>query len=259
MSEIRTIVVDDEKLARDGISLLLSSDKQVKVIKKCGNGEEAVQSIINLKPDLIFLDVQMPLMNGFEVVRALPVDKLPVIIFVTAFDKHALEAFEVNAVDYLLKPFTDERFFKALERAKLQIGNLVAQKRNEGLAPLLSYLESKQLTPKYLKSLMVKEGGKIIFLQTNEIIWIEAADYYVILHLNGMSHVIRETLTYLEENLDLELFSRVHRSSIVNIKYIKEIQPYGKEDFQILLLNGSKIKMGKSWLEKLESKSSRYF
>jgi two-component system LytT family response regulator len=259
MNEIKIIVVDDEKLAREGISLLLSSDEHVKVIKECINGEEAVQAITELKPDLIFLDVQMPHVNGFEVVRALRIDKIPAIIFVTAFDKHALEAFEVNAIDYLLKPFTDERFFKALERAKLQIRNTTAQKQNDTLAPLLNYLESKQLAPKYLKSLMVKEGGRIIFLQTSEIIWIEAADYYVILHLNGVSHVIRETLSYLEENLDPELFSRVHRSSIVNIKYIKEIQPYGKEDFQVLLLNGNKIKMGKSWLKKLESKSSRYF
>jgi len=256
MDEIRVIVVDDERIHREGISLLLSNCPGVCVIKECSQGEEAVVAILGMQPDIVFLDVQMPLMNGFDVIRVLPAASVPVIIFVTAFDKHALEAFEVNAVDYLLKPFTDERFFKALERGKLQLKK--TNDTNDGVVPLVQYLQNKPFIPAYQKRMMVKDGGKIIFLQTEEIIWIEAADYYVVLHFADKSHVIREAMSNLELKLDPEQFVRIHRSSIVNISYIKELQPYGKEDYRVILRNNKQLKMGRSWLKKLESKLGRY-
>jgi two-component system LytT family response regulator len=259
MSEIQIVVVDDEKLAREGISLLLSKQSGVKVVGECSNGKDAIETITALQPDLVFLDVQMPLMNGFEVIKELNATQAPLFIFVTAYDKHALEAFEMNAVDYLLKPFTDERFFKALEKGKTELYKKDAVDQNKKLNALLTYVQNQQPVPQtYLKRLMVKEGGRIIFLQTEEIRWIEAADYYVLLHFAGKSHLIRETMTSLEEKLHPDQFVRIHRSSIVNINWIKELQPYGKEDYQVVMLDGHKLKMGRNWFKKLENKLGRY-
>jgi two-component system LytT family response regulator len=259
MSNIRVLIVDDEKLARDGISLLLSKQLDITVVGECNNGEEAVASITALQPDIVFLDIQMPAMNGFEVIKALHPSVTTLIIFVTAYDKHALDAFEVNAIDYLLKPFTDERFYKALERGRSQWKKADAVNQHEKLNALLQYVQQKSDPAQaYVKKFMITEGGRIIFLPVEEIQWIEAADYYVLLHVAEKSHLIRETMNALEEKLHPDVFVRIHRSSIVNLNCIKELEPYGKEDYHVTLLNGRKLKMGRNWFKKLEKKLGRY-
>jgi two-component system LytT family response regulator len=258
MTSIRVLIVDDEKLARDGISLLLSTQRDMIVVGECSNGEEAVAAITALKPDIVFLDIQMPAINGFDVIKTLDPSVTPLIIFVTAYDKHALDAFDVNAIDYVLKPFTDERFYKALERARAQWKKTDILNQQEKLNALLQYVQKSDPAQAYVKKFMVTEAGRIIFLAVEEIQWIEAADYYVLLHLAEKSHLIRETMNALEEKLHPDLFVRIHRSSIVNINCIKELAPYGKEDYQVTLHNGRKLKMGRSWFKKLENKLGRY-
>jgi two-component system LytT family response regulator len=260
MKKIRALIADDEKFARDGIVMLISKLSDVEVIATCCNGEEAINAINDFRPDLVFLDVQMPGMSGLDVIRTLPPAQMPLTIFVTAYDKHALQAFEVNAIDYLLKPFTDERFYAAIERAKNLLRTTDAKDRDEKLSTLLDYMSSHEsrVQMPYLKKIMITEGGRIIFLSIEEIQWIEASDYYVMLHLSDKKHLIRETMATLESKLDPDQFVRIHRSSIVNINLIKELQPYGKEDYQVIMRDGRKLKMGRNWFKKLEQRLGRY-
>ena len=201
---IRTLIVDDEALAREGIRLLVARDPQVEVVGECANGREALAAVPALVPDLLFLDVQMPEMDGFETIarldRQLGAERLPAIIFVTAYDQFALQAFEAQALDYLLKPFSDERFFKALARARSQIEQKRSKEQNRALQALLqTYRKAQPEKPDapHLDRLMVKSGGRISFLAADEIDWIEAADYYFLLHVGGRSHLMRETMAEL--------------------------------------------------------------
>lgn len=235
---LRVIIIDDEPIAREGIRTQLLDQTEVEIVSECANGLEAVDAIRELKPDLVFLDVQMPGMDGFEVMKAVSVEASPAIVFVTAYDKYALRAFEVNAVDYLLKPFDKERFQKAFQRAKADIQSHNAETLNRRLQSLLDSIRPRQ---KYLERLVVKSSGRIFFLQVSEIDWIEAADNYVSLHIGRESHLIRETLTALEAKIDPEEFVRIRHSAIVNIKKIKELHPLFKGDYEIELRNGTKL------------------
>jgi len=247
--EMRVVIVDDEPIAREGVRTQLLREPEVEIVAECGDGLEAVETIRELSPDLVFLDVQMPGMDGFEVVQTLGVEAMPAVVFVTAYDKYALQAFEVNAVDYLLKPFDSERFQKAFQRARLEIQRKTAETIKEKLVALL---ESMRPRHRYLERLVVKSGGRIFFLPVSEIDWIESADNYVNLHSGRESHLIRETLTSLETKLNPEEFLRIRHSAIVNVKKIKELHPLFKGEYEIVLHNAVKLTSSRRYRGRLD-------
>lgn len=249
MQKIRTVIVDDEVLARRGIRAQLQQRSDFEIVSECRNGLEAVDAIQREAPDLVFLDVQMPGLDGFGVLEAIDVERIPAIIFVTAYDRYALRAFEVNALDYLLKPIDAERFAKTLERARLQIERNDTRNLNRRLLNLLDDIKSGQ---RYPERLVIKGGGRIVFLSVNEIDWIEAADNYVRLHAGRESHLMRETLSHLEKRLDPIQFARVHRSAIINLQRIKELHPLFRGEYEIVLKNGTRISSGRNYRERLQ-------
>ena len=244
----RTLIVDDEPLGRERIRTLLAGDPEIEVIEECPDGRRAVAAIERFKPDLVFLDVQMPEMDGFAVLDAIAGDCMPVIIFVTAYDRYAVQAFEVHALDYLLKSFDRERFQAALLRAKEEIRRSKAGALNERLAGLLEDLQAKQ---KRLTRLVVKTGGRIVFLRVEEIDWVEAADNYVRIHSGRECHLIRETLQSLESRLSPEKFLRIHRSTLVNVDRIRELQPIFHGDYLVKLNDGTELTLSRNYREKL--------
>ncbi len=246
MNKIRTLIVDDEPLAREGIRMLLSEDPQITIAGECSDGSDAVEKIVEQLPDLVFLDIQMPEISGFDVLEQIGSDAAPPIIFVTAFDKYALQAFDVHAIDYLLKPFTRERFFKALEKAKVQIATGEAHKNLQAL------IEGLELRGKYMERVVVKTSGRIFFLDVGEIEWIEAADTYVRLHVGRESHLVRGTMNRLETKLDPNKFLRIHRSIIVNLERIKELHPLFHGEYAITLHDGTRLTSGRSYRNRLQ-------
>ena len=249
MEKIRTVIVDDEPLARRGIRAQLKDEKDIEIISECRNGHEAVKTIAAESPDLVFLDVQMPELDGFGVLDAIGVERMPAVIFVTAYDRYALRAFEVHALDYLLKPFDDERFATAVQRARRQI----KQKNIDDLSRRLQgLLDDLQASRKYVERLVVKSAGRIFFLSVAEIDWIEAADNYVRLHAGRESHLVRETMNSLEKKLDPDQFLRVHRSRIVNARKIKELQPLFRGEYDIMLRDGTRLESGRGYRERIQ-------
>jgi len=224
---LRVLIVDDEPLARDRIRELLKNDSEVEIVGECGSGRAAVTAIREHAPDLVFLDVQMPGMDGFAVLKTLARERLPLVIFVTAFDQYAVRAFEFYAADYLLKPFKRKRFEQAVRRVKEQMRDADSSDLSRRTLALLEGLEAKS---HYLDRLVVKTSGRVFFLRTHEGEWIEAEDNYVRLHLGKESHLLRETLKNLEAQLDPRKFIRVHRCAIVNIDQIKELRPWFNRD-----------------------------
>ena len=263
MNRIRVLVVDDEPLARQGVRDLLEQDDELVVIGEAADGAAAVEAIRSLEPDMVLLDVQMPGMTGFDVIRAIGPEKMPTVVFITAYDQFAVRAFEVNAVDYLLKPFDDERFAVTIARAKRVIRQSEAGELSRRLVELLGKTPANAAalqTPAtssgksaYADRIVVKSGGRVVFLRAEEIDWIEAADYYVKLHAAGKSHLLRETMSALEERLDPNRFFRVHRSAIVNLDRIRELQPYFRGEHVLILNDGTKLKLSRSRKEKLEA------
>ena len=247
--KIRTVIVDDMPLARRRIKRYLGVDDEIEVIAECANGSEAVDAIRKLRPDLLFLDVQMPEMDGFDVLAEIGADRMPAVVFVTAFDEFALKAFDVNAVDYLLKPFDHERFRRALARVKLQIAQRSGT-LNERLSVLLSEVKAK---PKYLKRLVVKASGRTMVLLTAEIDYIEAAGNYLRIRIGKSEYLIRDRLSSLESKLDPEKFTRIHRSTIVNVERIKEMHPLFNGDQMLILDKGSQLTMSRNYRDKLLS------
>lgn len=252
MSEtIKTLIVDDIELARERIKMFLKTNPEIEIIGECANGREAIAKIHKLSPDLVFLDIQMPKTSGFDVVQAIGVNNMPAVIFVTAYDEFAIRAFEVNAVDYLLKPFSKERLTNAVERAKRQIKREIQESDlEERLNSLLKQINSPGAT-KYLKRITVKNAAYIFLLPTEEIEWIKAAGNYVELHVGKEMHLIRESLTQLEERLDPERFVRIHRSRIVNINFIKSIYPLFSGDHIVVLRNGTELNMSRTYSKNL--------
>jgi two-component system LytT family response regulator len=242
---LRILVVDDEPVARKTIRLLARRDPEVVVVAECGNGADAIDAVHAYKPDLLFLDVQMPRMDGFDVVEILG-DEAPVIVFVTAYDQYAIRAFEVHAVDYLLKPFTDERFERALERAK------ELARRGGGGARALAGLTSAHRTA--VQRFMVRAAGRVIFLKAAEIDWIEAADYYARLHVGRNSYLLRESMNDLEASLDAATFVRIHRSTIVNLDRVREMRPTPGAELVVILADGTELRMSRSRREEFESR-----
>ena len=248
MTKIRALIVDDEPLARRGIRTQLRSQPQVEVIGECANGLEAVDAIREHSPDLVFLDVQMPEMNGFEVIRAVGIEHMPAVIFVTAYDAYAIEAFAVHAVDYLLKPFDPERFRQALDHAGAQIEGKAPRALKEQLRELLD----EHLTGrKHLERLVVKSGGRIFFLDVADIDWIEAADNYVELHVGEQCHLVRHTLGSLEARLDPDRFVRIRHSTIVNIRRVKELLPSSDGEYDVVLLSGKVLESSRRYRKRL--------
>jgi two-component system LytT family response regulator len=246
---IRTLIVDDEPLAREGVRLLLASDPECEVVGEPGSGKEAVAAIRKLRPDLVFLDVQMPEMNGFDVLAALSREEVPHVVFVTAYDRYALRAFEVHALDYLLKPFDDERFQEALGRAKRHLKLTRVSRLSERLIDLLGSVDRGGQT--FLDRLPIKDAGRVVFLDLEEVEWIEAADYYVQLHTRDKAYLHRETMASLEARLDPKRFVRIHRSAIVNQRFVRELRPKGQRDLVCVLASGASLKVARSHRDKL--------
>jgi two-component system, LytTR family, response regulator len=248
---IRTVIVDDEPAARRGVRGLLEADAEIDIVGEAGNGAEAVRLINELRPDLVFLDVQMPELNGFDVIEQVGVDHMPVIVFVTAHDAFALRAFEVQALDYLLKPFDDARFGTVLARAQQQVRARRAGTRDERLEALLSQYTGR--APAGISRIMVRNAGVVFFQPVDEIDWIEAADYFVKLHAGGKIHLVSETLGNLEQRLDPGMFMRVHRSAIVNLMRVRELRLDYQNRHVIVLANGERVPLSRSRREALEA------
>jgi two-component system LytT family response regulator len=233
--KIRTLIVDDEPLARSNLAVLLRLDPDIEIISECGSGAEALTQIRSAKPDLLFLDVQMPECDGFDVLELLGGDLPPAVVFVTAYDQYALRAFEAGALDYLLKPFDNARFERALHRAKEKIthgGNL----------------------PGRLDCFAIKSAGLIVFVKTSEIDWIEAADYYACLHVGSKTHLLRRSMSELDRELIPTVFCRIHRSAIVNLDRVRGLKAGEDGEYEVVLENGTRLPLSRRYRKQLLSR-----
>lgn len=274
MGAIRALIVDDEPLAREGIRLLLEDDPDVEVVAECGSGAQAATLIAEEDPDLVFLDVEMPELNGFEVLEKTAADRLPFIIFVTAHDQFAIRAFEVHALDYLLKPFEDARFYEALERVKTEVRHTHDSQFAKRVSAMLAdrKVAEEPLTAEpptadplgppeavrtggrapWLERLVVKRAGRVFFIEVGDVDWIEAADYYARVHVGPESFLLRKTMKSLEESLDPARFVRVHRSSIVRLDFVRELQPYFRGEYVVVLQDGTKLRLSRGRRRRIE-------
>jgi len=261
-SGIRVLVVDDEPVARQTIRLLLQHDSDVSVAAECANGQSALEAMRREPIDLVFLDVQMPGMNGFEMLRALKAERFPAIIFTTAYDQYALKAFEVHALDYLLKPFDDDRFHQALTRAK---GIILGNKMEEISRQLFDLLERYQLKDRpliqaqshqerqYLTRFMIRSTGRVVVVDVDAVEWIEADGNYVNIFAEGKKHLLREKMSTLEEQLDPSRFARIHRSTIIRTDRIKTLKPLFNGDYQLTMVNGKEFTLSRTYRERVLS------
>jgi two-component system LytT family response regulator len=248
---IRTLIVDDESLARERIASLLQNENDIEIVGECSDGEETLKVIDTLKPDLVFLDIQMPMMSGVEIIKNLS-EHLPEVIFVTAYDEYAVEAFEMNALDYLLKPFDQERFSKTLARARQRILASKTTEISEKLNNLILTFSQNKAGEKYLTKFVIKSAGKISFINTDEINYIEADGNYLTLHTANNKSLYRDTITNISEKLNPEIFVRIHRSYIVKIENIKEMQSHFNSEYIITLKDNTKLKSGRSYKAEVE-------
>jgi two-component system, LytTR family, response regulator len=244
---LKTLIVDDEPLAREGLRALLSKDCDVSAIGEARDGREAVAAIRESSPDLVFLDVQMPEMDGFAVVRKIGAERMPGVVFVTAHDQYAIEAFEINALDYLLKPVIEERFVKALVRAKSRIHSNAAD-LNRQIMGLIETIASPQ---RYVKRLAVRSATKTLFVDVQDVDWMEAAENYVELHVGRTSHLLHVTMNAIEKSLDPQIFLRIHRSVIVNLGRIKSLESSTHGEYVLTLQDGSRLQSGRTYSERL--------
>jgi two-component system LytT family response regulator len=234
-TKIRTLIVDDEPLARSNLAVLLRLDPEIEIVSECGSGVEALAEIRSAKPDLVFLDVQMPECDGFDVLELLGKDLPPAIVFVTAYDQYAVRAFEAGALDYLLKPFDNARFDRALGRAK--------QRMTRG-----------RDLPRKLEILAIKGAGQISFVKIAEIDWIEAADYYSCLHVGARTHLLRRSLSELDQELDSGVFCRIHRSTIVKLDRVRGLELTENGEYEVLLQNGVRLRLSRRYRKQLQSR-----
>lgn len=245
---IRALIVDDEPLARQRLRTLLKSQSGFTVIGEARNGAEALTAIRQLAPEVLFLDVQMPGMDGVGVVEALGEEALPLIVFVTAFDEYALRAFEANAVDYLLKPFSRARFEKTLARVRERLQNREGRQLQQQMRALLQELRPRE---KHAERLLIKNGKQEILLKTNDIDWIEAQDNYVCLHAGKEKYLMRESMSGLEKQLDARQFLRIHRSTMVNRDRIQKLEPWFGKDYRVTLTNGVELTMSRTYQQQV--------
>jgi len=250
----RILIADDEPLARERLKMLLVGQEGFEVVGECHDGPSTIDAIRRSKPDLVFLDVQMPGANGFEVVSALGEEELPLFVFVTAFDQYALKAFDVHALDYLLKPFDRDRFLQALARARQQ---LERPSNSDLRSRLLALVRDLEPAPQRLERFVIKSGGRVFFVRADEIDWIEAAGNYVKLHVGTETHLLRETMNAVETQLPRETFYRIHRCHIVNIERVKELQPWFNGEYVVFLRTGARLTLSRGYREKLQDRIGR--
>lgn len=262
---IRAIIVDDEALARRGIELRLARFADVTVVAQCENGRTALEAITREKPDLMFLDIQMPGMSGFDVLARLPHESLPMIVFVTAFDRYALEAFDAQAMDYLLKPINDTRFEQALDRVRSAWRQRKALAQREKLLELLARMQGAGSVdeqtlrqhlaadaPQYPEILPIRDDAGTVRLDVSRIDWIDAAGDYMCVHADGRTYVLRETMKSLEAVLDPRRFQRVHRSTIVNVQRVRRLRPHTNGEYFLMLEDGQEIKLSRSYRDRVD-------
>lgn len=253
-AKTRVIVADDEPLARARLRMLLTPESWLEVIAECPDVPSTITAIAKFRPELLFLDIQMPGGSGFDVIEAIGAAQMPFVIFVTAFDRYALRAFDVHALDYLLKPFDRDRFRDALARARER----VETKSNGDLERrLLALVNDLKPGPQRLERFVIKAGGRVFFLRADDIEWIEAAGNYVKLHVGAETHVFRETMNALESRLDPGKFFRIHRSHIVNIERVRELQPWFNGEYVVFLTSGARLTLSRGYREKLQDRIGR--
>jgi two-component system LytT family response regulator len=265
VKRIRTLLVDDERLARRGLELRLAAAPDVEIIGECENGREAIEQVAALSPDLMFLDIQMPGLSGFDVLARLPQDSMPVVVFVTAFDRYAIDAFEARALDYLLKPVEDARLEHALARVRSYLAERVALEQHERMLGLLADVQGAgELAPeevlakvagpasRYPEVLAIRTGRDVVRVPSAEIDWIDAAGDYMCIHASGETHVLRGTMKQLESALDPQLFQRVHRSAIVNLRRVRKLRPHANGEYFLTLEGGQELKLSRTHRDKVE-------
>jgi two-component system, LytTR family, response regulator len=251
---MNALIVDDEPLAREGMALLLGDEPSITSIAEARNGAEAVELIRGNRPDLVLLDVQMPEMDGFGVLRTVGVEEMPPVIFVTAHDRYAIQAFEVNAIDYLLKPVTRERCSQALARVRERLTTQGSDNRH-----VLSLLQQLAAPPKYLARVALRSAGKISFVNIEDILYVQAAENYVQLHLKAARHLLHVPIATLESSLDPRMFLRIHRSLMVNAKYIQQLETGPHGEFIVVLQGGTRLQSSRSYHEKIRNWASNPF
>jgi two-component system, LytTR family, response regulator len=276
MSNVRVLIVDDEALARERVRRLLQSEPDIEIVGEAANGREAVERIRELRPDIVCLDVQMPELDGFGVLREIGDDNPPMVLFITAYDEHAQRAFDVHAVDYVLKPVDAERFRTAFERARSRRAQSVAAERLGELLDTVRRLAegspkggaatpataaaagngvaqgSGEAGSRHASRILVKHDGRMFFVKTAEIDWIEADRNYVRLHVGKTTHTIRERISHLEETLDPRIFARIHRSTIVNLNRVREMQQWFSGDYVVLLDDGTRLRLSRHYRDRVE-------
>jgi two-component system, LytTR family, response regulator len=246
---IRVLIVDDEPLARRGIRQRLRAEQDVDVVGECGDGTAAIDAIATLAPDLVFLDIQMPELGGFDVIETIGAARMPVVIFVTAYDEHALRAFDVHALDYVLKPIDGERFGVALQRAR----ETLARKGDDLSQRITDALRDLGQARRYLKRVAIKSSGRVTLVDLTDVDRLEAAGNYVEVHAGGKKHLLRETLTSLESRLDPEVFVRVSRASIVRADRIRELRPMFNGDSVVVLQDGAEVSASRRYRSRLDA------
>jgi two-component system LytT family response regulator len=251
---VRALIADDEPLARQRLRLLLGEAPWLQVVGEARDGATAVAAIQKLRPDVVFLDVEMPNGSGFDVIRAIGVERMPFVVFVTAYDKYAIKAFDVHAVDYLLKPFDRDRFQQALTRARLHLERATGGELERRLLQLVQDL--KPPAPR-ADRFVIRSGGRVFFVPAADIDWIEAAGNYVKLHVGTDGHLLRETMNALETRLNPDVFYRIHRSHIVNIERVREMQPWFNGEYVVILKDGTRLTLSRGYREKLQDRLGR--
>ncbi len=244
---MRALIVDDEPLARRGVSLRLQKFVDIEIVGECGDGLSAMEKILELSPDVVFLDVQMPGMNGFEVLRSLPEENLPGVIFLTAYEQHALQAFEVHALDYLLKPVDDERFATAIDRARRLMNSASKTRMAERILAMLG-----RSSEKYTSRFVVRMGSRIQIVRVEDTDWISAAGDYAELHVRGRAHLLRETMNSLQQKLDPAKFLRIHRSRMIRTGCIVELRGIDNREYMVKLSDGSEHRSSRTYADQLE-------
>ena len=265
-AKIRTVIVDDEALSRRGLEIRLLATTDFEIVSQCSNGREAISAIAGHRPDVIFLDIQMPGMSGFDVLTHLPQDSVPLVVFVTAYDQYAIRAFDARAVDYLLKPVDDARFTTCLERVRDRIRAQTATEQRDQLFGLIAEITGsgelvmdellargrKAIEPRHSEILPIRQGREIVRVPVNAIEWIDAAGDYMCIHAGGNTHILRGTMKDLEGYLDPKLFQRVHRSTIVNLRRVKSLRAHMNGEYFLTLDGGNELKLSRTYRDKVE-------